>query len=58
VITDNAQKDERGIIEALLGMTYEKAAEIYSKALVNAGMNPKHYGTMTNPDGYATITGT
>ena len=57
--TDNpATNGDAEIIEALLGMAYEKAAEIYSEALVEAGMNPRHYGTIENPDGYAAITGT
>ncbi len=56
--TNDRQEDDRGIIEALLGMAYEKAAEVYSEALVDAGMNPQHYGTLPNPDGYAAVTGT
>ncbi len=48
---------DKEIMEALLGMAYEKAAEIYSAALVESGMNPRHYGTIEHPEGYATITG-
>ena len=49
VTTNDRQEDDRGIIEALLGMAYEKAAEVYSEALVDAGMNPQHYGTLPEP---------
>lgn len=37
-------------MEALLR---EKAKEIYSEKIVDYGTNPKNYGTMDNPDGYA-----
>jgi hypothetical protein len=49
---------DQEIIEALLGMAYEKAIEIYSKPLVEGGLNPRHYGSIANPDGYAVVTGT
>ncbi|MCK9273575.1 MAG: hypothetical protein M0P57_00615 [Syntrophales bacterium] len=57
-ITDISSMTDQEIIEALLGMAYEKAIEIYSKPLVEGGLNPRHYGSIANPDGYAVVTGT
>jgi len=50
--------EDKEIIEALLGMAYDKAAEIYSTTLIEYGMNPRNYGIIERPDGYASITGT
>lgn len=50
--------EDKEIIEALLGMAYDKATEIYSVPLVEYGMNPKNYGILDHPEGYAKITGT
>lgn len=46
------------IIEKMLGMVHEEAKRIYSEKIVDYGVNPRNYGIMDNPDGYAKITGT
>ena len=45
------------IKEIMMGMVYEKAMEIYSEALIEHGTNPRNYGAIDHPDGYAKITG-
>ena len=49
---------DREIIEAMLGMVYEKARSVYSENIVDYGTSPTHYGVITDPDGYASVTGT
>ena len=49
---------DREIVEAMLGMVYEKARSVYSENIVDFGTNPTHYGVITDPDGYASVTGT
>lgn len=51
------EKDKE-IIEAMLGMVYEKARSVYSENIVDYGTSPTHYGVINNPDGYASVTGT
>ena len=48
---------DRAIEEIMMGMVREKAAEIYSEALIEHGTNPRNYGPIENPDGYAKVTG-
>lgn len=48
---------DRAIEEIMLGMVREKAIEIYSEAMVEYGVNPRNYGSIQDPDGYAKITG-
>jgi nitrogen fixation NifU-like protein len=50
-------KTDRQIEEIMMGMAYEKAVEIYSELLVEHGTNPRNYGAIEHPDGYAKITG-
>jgi len=50
-------KTDRAIEEIMLGMVREKAMEIYSEALIEYGVNPRNYGSIKDPDGYAKITG-
>ena len=50
-------KTDRAIEEIMMGMVREKAMEIYSEALIEHGVNPRNYGSMENPDGYAKVTG-
>ncbi len=50
-------KTDRQIEEIMLGMVREKAMEIYSEALIEHGVNPRNYGSIKDPDGYAKITG-
>ncbi len=50
-------KTDRQIEEIMLGMVREKAMEIYSETLVEHGVNPRNYGSIQDPDGYAKITG-
>jgi len=50
-------ENNRAIEEIMLGMVYEKAREIYSEALIEHGTNPRNYGAIDHPDGYAKITG-
>ncbi|MBW2600080.1 MAG: iron-sulfur cluster assembly scaffold protein [Deltaproteobacteria bacterium] len=50
-------KTDRAIEEIMMGMVYEKAREIYSEALIEHGTNPRNYGAIDHPDGYAKITG-
>jgi hypothetical protein len=49
---------DKEIIEAMLGMAYEKARAVYSENIVNYGANPKNYGVIADSDGYASMTGT
>jgi hypothetical protein len=51
-------KNEARLIEKAMGLVYDKAREVYSDIIVDYGTNPKNYGIMDNPDGYASITGT
>ncbi len=48
---------DKAIEEIMMGMVREKAAEIYSETLIEHGVNPRNYGSIQNPDGYAKITG-
>jgi len=48
---------DRAIEEIMLGMVREKAMEIYSEAMIEHGVNPRNYGSIQDPDGYAKITG-
>ena len=50
-------KTDRQIEEIMMGMAYEKAVKIYSELLVEHGTNPRNYGAIEHPDGYAKITG-
>ena len=50
-------KSDREIEEIMMGMVYEKAMEVYSEVLVEHGTNPRNYGAIDHPDGYAKITG-
>jgi len=50
-------ENNRAIEEIMLGMVYGKAREIYSEALIEHGTNPRNYGAIDHPDGYAKITG-
>ncbi len=50
-------KTDRAIEEIMLGMVREKAIDIYSETMVEYGVNPPNYGAITDPDGYAKITG-
>ncbi|TFG91852.1 MAG: iron-sulfur cluster assembly scaffold protein [Syntrophobacterales bacterium] len=50
-------KTDRQIEEIMLGMVREKAVELYSEALIEHGVNPRHYGSINDPEGYAKITG-
>jgi len=50
-------KTDRQIEEIMMGMAYEKAVKIYSELLVERGTNPRNYGAINHPDGYAKITG-
>ena len=50
-------KTDRAIEEIMMGMVREKAMEIYSEALIEHGVNPRNYGSINDPDGYAKITG-
>ena len=51
-------EEDKEIIEAMLGMVYEKARFVYSENIVDFGTNPTHYGGITDPDGCASLTGT
>lgn len=51
-------EDEQAIIEKAMALIYDKAAQRYSKTLVDHGINPRNHGLMENPDGYASFTGT
>ena len=48
---------DKQIEEIMLGMVREKAMEVYSEALIEHGTNPRNYGAIDHPDGYAKITG-
>ena len=48
---------DKVIEEIMMGMVREKATELYSETLVEYGVNPPNYGVITDPDGYAKITG-
>jgi len=48
---------DKAIEEIMLGMVREKAIEIYSETLIEHGVNPRNYGSIQDPDGYAKITG-
>jgi nitrogen fixation NifU-like protein len=48
---------DRAIEEIMLGMVREKAMEIYSETMIEHGVNPRNYGSIKDPDGYAKITG-
>jgi len=48
---------DKAIEEIMMGMVREKAMEIYSEALIEHGTNPRNYGPIENPDGYAKVTG-
>lgn len=50
-------KTDREIEEIMLGMVREKAGEIYSETLIEHGLNPRNYGPIEDPDGYAKVTG-
>jgi hypothetical protein len=50
-------EDESRIIEKMMGLVYEKAAELYSETLVDHGVNPRNFGILEEPDGYAKLTG-
>lgn len=50
-------ENDREIEEIMMGMVRGKAMEIYSEALIEHGVNPRNYGTIDHPDGYAKITG-
>lgn len=41
----------------MLGMVREKAGEIYSETLIEHGLNPRNYGPIEDPDGYAKVIG-
>ena len=46
-------KDESKIIKEMEAILRKKAEEIYSEKVVEYGTNPKNYGAIDNPDGYA-----
>jgi nitrogen fixation NifU-like protein len=46
-------EDENKIIEKMEALLREKARKVYSEKIVDYGTNPKNYGAMDNPDGYA-----
>lgn len=50
-------ENDREIEEIMMGMVYEKAMKIYSETLIEHGTNPRNYGAIDYPDGYAKITG-
>jgi nitrogen fixation NifU-like protein len=50
-------KSDKQIEEIMLGMVREKAMEIYSETLIEHGINPRNYGSIQDPEGYAKITG-
>jgi len=50
--------DEARLIEKAMGLVYDKAREVYSDSIVDHGTNPRNYGIMEDPDGYAAVTGT
>ncbi|HYA12709.1 MAG TPA: iron-sulfur cluster assembly scaffold protein [Syntrophales bacterium] len=45
--------DDSKIIKEMEAILRKKAEEIYSEKVVEYGTNPKNYGTIDNPDGYA-----
>jgi nitrogen fixation NifU-like protein len=45
--------DESTIKEKMEALLREKAKKIYSEKIVDYGTNPKNYGAMDSPDGYA-----
>ena len=46
-------EEESKIIEKMETILREKAKEIYSEKIVDYGTNPKNYGAIDSPDGYA-----
>jgi nitrogen fixation NifU-like protein len=46
-------EEDSDIIEKMNALLREKAKEIYSEKIVDYGSNPRHYGTIDGPDGYA-----
>lgn len=45
--------DESAIKEKMEALLREKAKEVYSEKIVDYGTNPKNYGTIDSPEGYA-----
>jgi nitrogen fixation NifU-like protein len=46
-------EDDSKIIKEMEAILRKKAEEIYSERVVDYGTNPKKYGILDNPDGYA-----
>jgi nitrogen fixation NifU-like protein len=46
-------EDDSKIIKEMEAILRKKAEEIYSERVVDYGTNPKNYGIIDNPDGYA-----
>jgi nitrogen fixation NifU-like protein len=46
-------EDDSKIIKEMEAVLRKKAEEIYSERVVDYGTNPKNYGIIDNPDGYA-----
>jgi len=46
-------EDDSKIIKKMEAILRKKAQELYSEKVVDYGTNPKNYGIIDNPDGYA-----
>jgi len=46
-------EDDSKIIKKMEAVLRKKAEELYSEKVVDYGTNPKNYGIIDNPDGYA-----
>lgn len=47
--------DDSKIIEEMVAILQEKAKQLYPAKVVDYGSNPKNYGAIDSPDGYAVM---
>jgi nitrogen fixation NifU-like protein len=49
--------EEERIKKVMMNILFEKTKEIFSEKVIDYGNNPRNYGSMEKPDGYAKVTG-
>jgi nitrogen fixation protein NifU and related proteins len=49
--------EEEKIRKEMMDLLFEKTKDLFSEKVIDYGTNPRNYGAMENPEGYAKITG-
>lgn len=50
-------EEEQQIKKEMMDLLFEKTKGLFSEKVIDYGTNPRNYGTIEKPDGYAKITG-